>query len=76
MRPRGLLEVVANAWRCPTVQTCLNDLTRNTVTFASRKNQDALTRDVKPTLYRSESEHRAEPARSEPDDISLSSTWL
>ena len=45
---KGLPEVVANVWPRTTVQTCIIHLIRNTFRLASRKDWDALKRDVKP----------------------------
>jgi putative transposase len=45
---KGLPEVVANVWPLTTVQTCIIHLIRNTFRLASRKDWDALKRDLKP----------------------------
>src|SRR5919197_157242 len=45
---KGLPEVVENAWPQAIVQTCLIHLIRNTFRLASKKDWDALRRDVKP----------------------------
>ncbi len=45
---KGLPEVVGNVWPLTTVQTCIIHLIRNTFRFASKKDWDALKRDVKP----------------------------
>jgi putative transposase len=45
---KGLPEVVANAWPAALVQTCIVHLIRNTFHLASRRDWDALRRDVKP----------------------------
>jgi transposase-like protein len=45
---KGLPEVVANAWPAAIVQTCIVHLLRNTFHLASKKDWDALKRDVKP----------------------------
>jgi putative transposase len=45
---KGLPAVVANVWPQTTVQTCIIHLIRNTFRLASRRDQDALKRDVKP----------------------------
>jgi transposase-like protein len=45
---KGLPEVVANAWPQAIVQTCIVHLIRNTFHLASKKDWDALKRDVKP----------------------------
>jgi putative transposase len=45
---KGLPEVVGNVWPLTTVQTCIIHLIRNTFQLASKKDWDALKRDVKP----------------------------
>src|ERR1700729_1814049 len=45
---KGLPDVVANAWPRAIVQTCIVHLIRNTFPLASKKDWDALKRDVKP----------------------------
>jgi transposase-like protein len=45
---KGLPEVVGNIWPLTTVQTCIIHLIRNTFRLASKKDWDALKRDVKP----------------------------
>ena len=45
---KGLPDVVANVWPLTTVQTCIIHLIRNTFKLASKKDWDALKRDVKP----------------------------
>jgi putative transposase len=45
---KGLPEVVANAWPAAIVQTCIIHLIRNTFRLASRRDWDALKRDIKP----------------------------
>ena len=45
---KGLPEVVGNLWPRATVQTCVIHLIRNTFRFASKRDWDALKRDVKP----------------------------
>src|SRR3978361_843893 len=45
---KGLPEVVSNAWPAAIVQTCIIHLIRNTFRLASRRDWDALKRDVKP----------------------------
>jgi putative transposase len=45
---KGLPAVVANVWPQTTVQTCIIHLIRNTFRLASKRDQDALKRDVKP----------------------------
>lgn len=45
---KGLPDVVAHVWPLTTVQTCIIHLIRNTFRLASKKDWNALTRDVKP----------------------------
>jgi putative transposase len=45
---KGLPEVVASVWPLTTVQTCIVHLIRNTFHLASKRDWDALRRDVKP----------------------------
>jgi len=45
---KGLPDVVGNVWPLATVQTCIIHLIRNTFRLASKKDWDALKRDVKP----------------------------
>ncbi|MCS3844023.1 transposase-like protein [Microbacterium sp. AK031] len=45
---KGLPEVVESVWPRTTVQTCIIHLIRNTFKLASKKDWDALKRDVKP----------------------------
>jgi putative transposase len=45
---KGLPEVVTNAWPQAIVQTCIVHLIRNTFHLASKRDWDALRRDVKP----------------------------
>ena len=45
---KGLPEVVGNAWPQAIVQTCVIHLIRNTFRLASKRDWDALRRDVKP----------------------------
>jgi putative transposase len=45
---KGLPEVVGNVWPLTTVQTCIIHLIRNTFKLASKKDWDALKRDVRP----------------------------
>jgi putative transposase len=45
---KGLPEVVATVWPQTIVQTCIVYLIRNTIRLTSRKDWDALKRDVKP----------------------------
>jgi transposase-like protein len=45
---KGLPEVVGNVWPMTTVQTCVIHLVRNTFRLASKRDWDAIKRDVKP----------------------------
>jgi putative transposase len=45
---KGLPEVVSNVWPLTIVQTCIIHLIRNTFRLASKRDWDALKRDVKP----------------------------
>jgi len=45
---KGLPDVVANVWPLTTVQTCIIHLIRYTFKLASKKDWDALKRDVRP----------------------------
>jgi putative transposase len=45
---KGLPEVVGNAWPQAIVQTCIVHLVRNTFHLASKRDWDALRRDVRP----------------------------
>jgi putative transposase len=45
---KGLPEVVANAWPAAIVQTCIVHLIRNTFHLTSKRDWDAIKRDVKP----------------------------
>jgi putative transposase len=45
---KGLPEVVGNVWPLTIVQTCIIHLIRNTFRLASKRDWDALKRDVKP----------------------------
>ena len=45
---KGLPEVVANVWPQAIVQTCIVHLIRNTFHLASKRDWDALKRDIKP----------------------------
>ncbi|MEC5193148.1 putative transposase [Arthrobacter sp. MP_M7] len=49
---KGLPEVVGNVWPLTTVQTCIIHLIRNTFRLASKKDWDALKRDVNPSTRR------------------------
>ncbi len=45
---KGLPDVVGNVWPMTTVQTCVIHLIRNTFRLASKRDWDAIKRDVKP----------------------------
>src|SRR5215813_5646295 len=45
---KGLPEVVGNVWPLAIVQTCIIHLIRNTFRLASKRDWDALKRDIKP----------------------------
>jgi transposase-like protein len=62
---KGLPEVVANAWPQAIVQTCIVHLIRNTFHLASKRDWDALKRDVKP-IYTAVN---AEVARAALDEL-------
>jgi transposase-like protein len=66
---KGLPEVVGNVWPLTTVQTCIIHLIRNTFRLASRRDWDALKRDVKP-IYTAVN---ADAARAALDQ--LTQTW-
>ena len=62
---KGLPQVVSNVWPLTTVQSCIIHLIRTTFRLASRKNWDALRRDVKP-IYTAVN---ADAARAALDDL-------
>jgi len=62
---KGLPEVVSNVWPLTTVQTCIIHLIRNTFRLASKKDWDALRRDVKP-IYTAVN---ADAAKAALDDV-------
>jgi len=62
---KGLPEVVGNAWPAAIVQTCIVHLIRNTFHLASKRDWDALKRDVKP-IYTAVN---AEAARAALDEL-------
>ncbi len=45
---KGLPEVVENVWPATTVQTCIIHLIRNTFRLTSRRDHDAIKRDLRP----------------------------
>ena len=66
---KGLPAVVANVWPQTTVQTCIIHLIRNTFRLASKRDWDALKRDVKP-IYTAVNAAAARAALDE-----LAETW-
>jgi putative transposase len=62
---KGLPEVVASVWPLTVVQTCIVHLIRNTFHLASKRDWDALKRDVKP-IYTAVN---ADAARAALDDL-------
>ena len=66
-RPQGLPEVVGNVWPLTTVQTCIIHLIRNTFRLASKRDWDAVKRDVKP-IYTAPSPTAARAALDELTD--------
>jgi putative transposase len=61
---KGLPEVVGNAWPQAIVQTCIIHLIRNTFRLASRRDWEALTRDLKP-IYTAVNAETAQAALGE-----------
>src|SRR3954447_23796001 len=61
---KGLPEVVGNVWPLTTVQTCIIHLIRNTFRMASKRDWDAIKRDVKP-IYTAVNESAARAALEE-----------
>lgn len=59
---KGLPDAVAAVWPLAIVQTCVVHLLRNTFRYASKKDRDAIRRDVKP-IYTAPSAAAAEAAR-------------
>lgn len=64
---KGLPEVVGNVWPLTTVQTCIIHLIRNTFRLASKRDWDALKRDVKP-IYTAPNANAARAALEELDE--------
>ncbi|RCS61208.1 IS256 family transposase [Microbacterium sp. JB110] len=64
---KGLPEVVSNVWPLTTVQTCIIHLIRNTFRLASKKDWDALKRDVKP-IYTAPNPNAARAALEDLDE--------
>jgi putative transposase len=62
---KGLPEVGENVWPQAIVQTCIVHLIRNTFHLASKRDWDALRRDVKPIC----TAVSADVARAAPDDL-------
>ena len=62
---KGLPEVVGNAWPQAIVQTCIVHLIRNTFRLASKRDWDALKRDIKPVY----TAVNAEAARASLDEL-------
>jgi putative transposase len=65
---KGLPEVVGNAWPAAIVQTCIVHLIRNTFHLASKRDWDALKRDVKP-VYTAVNAQAARAALDDLDDL-------
>jgi hypothetical protein len=61
---KGLPDAVEAVWPLSIVQTCVIHLMRNTFAYASKKDWDALRRDVKP-IYTAATPAAAETARDE-----------
>jgi putative transposase len=66
---KGLPDVVASVWPLTTVQTCIIHLIRNTFRLASRRDWDALKRDLRP-VYTAVNAAAARVALDE-----LAATW-
>ena len=66
---KGLPEVVGNVWPLTIVQTCIIHLIRNTFRLASRRDHDAIKRDIKPVY----TAVNAEAARAAMDQVA--ETW-
>jgi transposase-like protein len=64
---KGLPEVVGNVWPAAIVQTCVIHLLRNTFRLASKRDWDALKRDVKP-IYTAPNAGAAAAALDELDE--------
>jgi putative transposase len=63
---KGLPEVVGNVWPLTTVQTCIIQLIRSTFRLASRRDWDAIKRDIKPVY----TAVNADAARAAMDQVS------
>jgi len=55
---KGLPEAIGNTWPLAIVQTCVLHLIRNTFRFASKRDWDKMSRDLRP-VYTAVSEHEA-----------------
>jgi putative transposase len=55
---KGLPEAIGNTWSLAIVQTCVLHLIRNTFRFASKRDWDKMSRDLRP-VYTAISEHEA-----------------
>ena len=64
---KGLPEVVSNVWPLTTVQSCIIHLIRNTFRLASKRDWDALRRDVKP-IYTAANSDAAKAALDDVED--------
>jgi putative transposase len=64
---KGLPDVVSNVWPLSIVQTCIIHLIRNTFRLASRKDWDAMKRDIKP-IYTAVN---ADAARAALDELTV-----
>ena len=68
---KGLPDVVSNVWPLATVQTCIIHLIRNTFKLASKKDWDALKRDVKPISPPRTTSREGPPRPSMPAPLEL-----
>jgi hypothetical protein len=68
---KGLPEVVGNAWPQAIVQTCIVHLIRGTFHLASKRDWDALKRDVRPVYTAVKRHSGAVRARRAGGEISL-----
>jgi putative transposase len=64
---KGLPEVVGNVWPLAIVQTCIIHLIRNTFRLTSRRDSDAIKRDIKP-IYTAPTAAAAAAALDELED--------
>ncbi len=65
---KGLPEAIGNTWPLAIVQTCVLHLIRNTFRFASKRDWDKMSRDLRP-VYTAVSEHEAKERFVEFTDI-------